>query len=307
MDLFKDFKSEIIKLPPDYEGEVIATLVSSKFNTGKRKSVLYIHGFVDYFFHPHLCEAFHNHGFDFYALDLRKCGRSILPHQRPDYCEDISEYYAEITSSIEIIKRDEPVSLYLLGHSTGGLIAACYMNSGEKRGEIKALILNSPFLDMPYSPFATRMMYTAAKAISKIYPDGKTKKGVSPVYSKSIHKDYYGEWDFNLDWKPINGFPMYYKWMIAIIDAQRSLKHSRIQVPVLLLHSSRSLKPKKHTPEVLQSDVVLNVEDMKEKGPKLGNDVTLVEIKDGQHDLFLSPENVRETAFTEMFNWLYNL
>jgi alpha-beta hydrolase superfamily lysophospholipase len=304
MNLITDFSTEKIKLAPDYEGDVIATLVSSKLNKGNRNCVLYIHGFVDYFFHPHMCEAFHNHEFDFYALDLRKCGRSILPHQRPNYCEDVKEYYSEITKSIEIISKNQSKTLYLLGHSTGGLTATCYMNSGERRNEIKALILNSPFIDMPQSHLITNMLYTTAKSISKIVPDGKIEKGMSPIYAKSVHKDYYGEWDFNFDWKPINGFPLYFKWVVAIIDAQRSLDHSDIQTPILLLHSSKSLKPKKYTPDVLKSDIVLDIEDMIEIGPKLGNNVTLVEIENGQHDLFLSAKIVRETAFKEMFNWL---
>ena len=56
MDLNKDYTSQTIELRPDYEGEVNAVLISSNFNTGNRKSVLYIHGYIDYFFHPHLGE-----------------------------------------------------------------------------------------------------------------------------------------------------------------------------------------------------------------------------------------------------------
>lgn len=54
MDIVKDYTSETIKLTPDCGGEVTATLVSSKFNLGNRKSVLYLHGYVDYFFQAHL-------------------------------------------------------------------------------------------------------------------------------------------------------------------------------------------------------------------------------------------------------------
>ena len=58
MDLNKDYTSQTIKLNPDYEGEVTSVLISSNFNLGNRKSVLYIHGYIDYFFHPHLGEKF---------------------------------------------------------------------------------------------------------------------------------------------------------------------------------------------------------------------------------------------------------
>jgi len=148
MNLNTDFISTKIELDPDYEGEVIATLISSKLNKGDRKSVLYVHGYVDYFFHPHLCEEFHKNQFDFYALDLRKCGRSLLAHQKPNYCEDIEEYFEEITKSIDRIKENGSKSIYLLGHSTGGLTTSCYMNKGDRKEDIAALVLNSPFLDM---------------------------------------------------------------------------------------------------------------------------------------------------------------
>ncbi|GAA3180448.1 hypothetical protein GCM10020255_074200 [Rhodococcus baikonurensis] len=41
-----------------------------------RRAVLYVHGFTDYFFQKHLAEHFAEQGYAFFALDLRKCGRS---------------------------------------------------------------------------------------------------------------------------------------------------------------------------------------------------------------------------------------
>jgi hypothetical protein len=50
MNIDKDFTFQTIKLVSDYEGEVIATLISSNRNLGDRRSVLYLHGYNDYFF-----------------------------------------------------------------------------------------------------------------------------------------------------------------------------------------------------------------------------------------------------------------
>ena len=47
MNLKKDYTNQTLQLNPDYEGEVIAVLTSSNFNKGNRKSVLYLHGYVD--------------------------------------------------------------------------------------------------------------------------------------------------------------------------------------------------------------------------------------------------------------------
>ena len=70
------------------------------------------------------------------------------------------------------------------------------------------------------------------------------------------------------------------------------------------MHSKRSDKAKKWSPEVLGMDMVLNVEDIKETGKKLGKKVTFIPVENAIHDIFLSKKEVREKAFNEMINWL---
>lgn len=303
MNLIKDYTNQIIKLNPDYEGEVIATLISSNFNLGNRRSVLYIHGYIDYFFHPHLGEKFNTNNFDFYALDLRKYGRSLLENQHPNYCKDIEEYFEEISIAIRKIQKTN-LSIYLLGHSTGGLIASSYMNIGRERNRIDGLILNSPFLDFNQSKFEKTISYWVAKMISKVSGYSKINGALSPAYAQSIHKDFYGEWDFNLDWKPIKGFPTYLRWVVAIAKAQKKLEESNITVPILIMHSSASIKISKFSKEAMSKDIVLNIEDIKRVGLKLGDKVTLLRIENAQHDIFLSSKIVRENGFKKMFSWL---
>lgn len=307
MNLHKDFINQTIKLTRDYEGEVTATLISSKLNIGTRKSVLYLHGYIDYFFHPHVGEKFNANKFDFYALDLRKHGRSLLKHQHPNYCKNIEEYFEEISIAIREIHNLSKNSIYLLGHSTGGLIASSYMNLGKERNLINGLILNSPFLDFNQSKFEKKMTYIAAKIISYFFPGSKVSGALSPVNAQSIHKDFYGEWDFNLDWKPIKGFPTYFKWILAIRKAQKKLQNSKIEIPILVMHSSSSRRMSAFSKEAMSSDTVLNIEDIKRLGIKLGDDVTFLKIDNAQHDIFLSPKVVREVAFDKMFSWLLKI
>lgn len=307
MDILKDYTDQTIKLTPDYEGEVIATLVTSKFNVGNRKSVLYLHGYIDYFFQAHLGEKFISNNYDFYALDLRKYGRSLLAHQQPNYCKDIREYFEEITIAIRQIHKSGNGDIILLGHSTGGLIASNYMNYGQEKHLIKALVLNSPFLDFNMSNFMKTIVYLVAKLITGIFPYSKVNGALSPVYAQSLHEDFYGAWDFNLDWKPIKGFPTYFSWILAIRTAHKKLKKSNIDVPVLVMHSSGSSKLSTFSKEAMLKDIVLDINDMKRVGAKLGERVTLLEIENAQHDIFLSPKNVREKAFNQMFSWLNNL
>ena len=78
------YVARTLALRPDSEGEVVATLVHRAADgppTGR--AVLHVHGFADYFFHKQVADFWCNRGYDFYALDLRKHGRSLLSHQTP--------------------------------------------------------------------------------------------------------------------------------------------------------------------------------------------------------------------------------
>lgn len=77
------YERHTIDLGSDDEGPVVATLVRRRAERPSRRAVLYVHGFVDYFFQTHVADFFAARGWDFYALDLRKYGRSLLPHQTP--------------------------------------------------------------------------------------------------------------------------------------------------------------------------------------------------------------------------------
>lgn len=301
------FKYETIELNDDYEGKVIATLIRADFNKNIRPTILYIHGFIDYFFHPHLAEFYNRNGYDFYALELRKYGHSILPHQHKNYCKDLEEYFEEVDITIQKIKSINNNPIVLIGHSTGGLISSLYLNKGQYRNSIDALILNSPFLETNVAPIMRRILKPVTKWISSISPYGKLDGMLPPTYPSSLHKDYCGEWFFDLEMKPIKGFPVYFKWSRAIMDAQDYLKNgSKIKQPILLLHSHDSYLPNKHEDRVMTSDIVLNVEHMKNIGPRLGQEVTLIEIENGIHDLFLSSKEVRNKVFKSMADWLKN-
>jgi len=301
----QNFKYEQLFLKDDYEGKVEATLISSEKNEAGQIPVLYLHGFVDYFFHPHLSDEFHRNGYNFYALELRKYGHSMLEHQHPNYCKNIEEYFEEVGIALELIYSESGKKIIFLGHSTGGLIIPLYAEKGSKKNLIQAIILNSPFLDLNEPAIVKSIGVPTLGAVSKLFPYANLPNALDPIYAMSVHKDHTGEWDFNTDYKPIEGFPAYFAWLNAIKRGQDEIKKGlNINIPILLLHASDSFKPKKWSERVQKSDTVLNVEHMKKYGPRLGKDVTLVEIQDGMHDLFLSSDLVRKKAFKEVFKWL---
>ena len=300
------FDYEVLKLHDDYEGEVIATLIKSRQNIIGHNSVLYIHGFFDYFFHPHLAELFHQQKLNFYALDLRKCGRSILPHQHAYYCKDIGEYFEEIDAAIGIIGNDFNSKLILLGHSMGGLICSAYMNSGRKRDRISALVLNSPLFDFNEPSLVKAIVPSLSKVISAVFPFGRMRDLSLPIYARSLHRDHHGEWDFNPEWKPLDeGYPVYFSWLNAVSKGFSGIrKHSSIAVPVLVLHSSHSVKSKVWDKRLLEADGVLNFRDIIRISQRLGKNVSIIGISQGMHDVFLSGEVARIHAFSQMIEWL---
>lgn len=69
------------------------------------------------------------HGYNFYAMDLRKYGRSILPNQTPFYCKSLTEYFADIDTALATIRSEGNKKILLMAHSTGGLITPLYLES----------------------------------------------------------------------------------------------------------------------------------------------------------------------------------
>src|SRR5258705_13832303 len=101
--LLSGFESLELAFPDDYDGEVVATLVRLPAGDAPRGAVLYVHGYTDYFFQRHMALRFAAEGFAFYALDLRKHGRSLRPHQHPNFCKRVDEYFADVSKAIDTI------------------------------------------------------------------------------------------------------------------------------------------------------------------------------------------------------------
>src|SRR5262245_2623912 len=121
-ELGSGFGAMTLSLRDDYDGPVTATLVRNQpaVHAGT-PAVLYLHGFIDYFFQAHVAARFNHAGHDFYALDLRKYGRSLNQARHPNICLAFEEYFEEITKALEIISAEGHTSVVLMAHSTGAL------------------------------------------------------------------------------------------------------------------------------------------------------------------------------------------
>ena len=143
-----DYRVETISLPPDSEGAVVATLVTLEAARPNGRAVLHVHGFADYFFHTEYARWWADRGYTFYAVDLRKYGRSLREHQTPHYVSDLHEYFAEIDLAWwRITQRDGHREVIVSAHSTGGLTVSLWAHE-RRPSELLAMVLNSPWFDM---------------------------------------------------------------------------------------------------------------------------------------------------------------
>lgn len=294
-----------IQMPDDYEGKVICTLIKKPQLPNVKQAILYIHGYNDYFFQKQLGDSINAHGYNFYAIDLRKYGRSILPKQDPFFCKSLKEYFADIDTALAIIRKEGNDKILLMAHSTGGLIAPYYLQS-KKESPVDGLILNSPFLDWNFGWFMEDIVLPTVAFIGKFFPYLTVQGQGDASYAHSLLKQFKGEWEYNTNWKMINGHPKKAGWIRAIQEAQQSIqKGVNLKCPVLVLSSDKSFpETKEWNNEYLFSDIVLNVNDIQNYGQRLGDYVTRDTIPNGIHDLILSEKEPRVQTYQTVFNWL---
>lgn len=307
-DILDDnFSCQTITLKNDYEGKNVATLIkySDTLRQSTHKAVLYIHGFNDYFFQTELAEKVSNMGYNFYALDLRKYGRSYMAHQRQFNVRKIEEYYEDIDSAVNIIKHELNDSIYLMGHSTGGLTTTLYVYEHDKGVNIKGLILNSPFYEQNQSWFNKHIGIPIVSLLSYIMPNAKFNQAYSTSYTESLHKSYGKEWDYDLNLKKVSSPAVTFSWLRTIYKAQNKIaKIKDMPIPVIVMHSDKSTFDNDYNENFNNSDVVLNIDDIKKHAAHMGSNVRTEVIKGGIHDLALSKKEVRESFYEKIKKFL---
>lgn len=298
------YRAETLELEPDAEGEVVATLVSRPAEKATTRAVLHVHGYCDYFFQTVAADFWAARGYDFYAIDLRKYGRSLRPHQTPNFALDLAEYRPELDLAHQLItERDGHDQVVISAHSTGGLIAALWLDTSPV--EVAGVFMNSPWLDL-HGSFWLRTAGTRAIAqVGARRPYQTIPRSVSTLYGQSLHVDHGGEWDFDVSWKPLDSWPVFAGWLRAIRRGHAAVHRGlHLDVPVLAVMSDRSAHPRTWQPEVDSSDIVLDVKLMARWVHKLSTRVTLIRVPGALHDVTLSRQPARDRVFAELGRWL---
>ena len=288
------------QLPEEGQGHLISTLVR-QHKPRNRRAVLHVHGWNEYFFQPHLAQFYEDLGYDFYAVDLHRYGRSLQAGELFGYMESVEDYYKELDACVDLIKSDHDY-LLLTGHSNGGLISSVYASDRPKT--FTGVILNAPWIDMQGSVLFRALAPLIVRGLSVASPTMVMPASENHLYGKSLHKSYFGQWDYDLDLKRIESQPLRPGWIKSVVDGHdRVAAGLHIDCPVLVATSSRSSDPSEWCEDAFSSDLALDVERIAARVPQLGWHTTLVRLKGALHDVGLSAPDVRARYFEEIRRW----
>lgn len=308
------FEQLTLPLGDDQEGEVVATLVRSiphplaaRARSLAGVDVLSVHGWSDYFFQTELARFFTARGAHFYALDLRKYGRSLREGQTPGHITRLDDYDAEIGAALAAMGRETDAGrrrrLLLLGHSTGGLVLTLWAD--RHRGVADALVLNSPWLELQTGALGRQALAPWVGARARVDPLGahpvvdlgfytraQTEVGAIPVPG------------YRPDWRPERGFPTHPAWFAAVLEGHRRVAAGlETGCPTLVLLSARSTPPLRWDDAMTATDSVLVVDEIARRATRIAERLTIARIEGALHDVFLSREAARRAAFTVVGEW----
>jgi alpha-beta hydrolase superfamily lysophospholipase len=280
--------------------------------------VLYVHGWLDYFFQIHLADFWESLGVRFYALDLRRYGRSLREGQTPGYVRSLATYDEDIEAALDAMghgradlpgradgpeRADRPErKLVLMGHSTGGLTVSLWTARNQER--VAGLVLNSPWLEFQPREAVRKIMEPGIRVQSALVPRSQLVNLDRGLYARSISSRFDGEWDYDVAWRPDAGWRPTPAWLAAIFRGQDQVARGLdLDIPVLVLLSARSTLPTRWSEDMKSTDSVLDVVGIARRVPDVGSLVTLARIDGGLHDVTLSAKPAREQVWRQTRRW----
>ena len=148
----------------------------------------------------------------------------------------------------------------------------------------------------------TQPMFSAARAVVATTALPQMDTG---FYRRTISKAEEGEWAYNANLKGDPAFLIRVGWMAAILEGHaRVAAGLAIDCPVLVAISGRSDFRRVWAEEFRLADIVLDVDRIAARAPRLGPLVVIARFPDAVHDLVLSGIDVRAKVFAEYSRFL---
>lgn len=273
--------------------------------------VLYLHGWADYFLQKELAESLAASGFHFYALDLRKFGRSLRSWQTPGYTTDLAAYDEDLDAALAAIADDVALrtgsaaapTVHLLAHSLGGLIATLWAD--RHPGRVGTLVLNSPWLELQGSSLIRSIAMHLVEPFARTDPKRAFRLPEMPAYWESVSSLAHGEWNLDPQWRPRASFPIRAGWSKAVLAGHAAVERKLdIDAPVLVMLSGRTRIQGEWSAELMRVDAVIDVEETARRALGLGRRTAVFRYPGALHDIFLSRRVVRQQAYRDLAIWL---
>lgn len=321
------YRALTLPLGSDGEGPVVATLVERVRPVGGPDiglDVLAVHGWSDYFFHTEHADFWTKLGARFFALDLRKYGRSLREGQTPGFVDDLAVYDADIEAALAVIRTirpreperpiwrhrpglrgEEPAPrrLMLVGHSTGGLTVSLW--AARNPQVASGLVLNSPWLELQTSAAGRVFLSPMIGAEARMAPMRPMPEIDLGFTSRAVMARTGGEWTFNETWRPERGFRVTAAWLQAILHGHATVARGLgLTIPVLTLLSGRSLLSPVWSEAMRTADTALDVDGVAAAATRLGTHISLVRLDGAVHDVLLSAPSVRAQAYRAIERWV---
>lgn len=313
---------ERLELPlgQDREGPVVATLVRRRRSPNDLLlhargplhgvDVLYVHGWSDYFFQVELAEHLERLGARFHALDLRKYGRSLRPHQTPGFVDDLAVYDEDIGAALDAIAAEHHGGprrrLVPMGHSTGGLTLSLW--AARHPELVDGLVLNSPWLEFQASALGRAIVAPVIKLGARRNPLAPMPAVDPGFYTRTVSATGDGSWTYDQRWRPERGFPLHPGWLAAVFTGQERVEQGLgLTVPTLVMLSDKSMLQPRWDDGMAHADVALNVDVVAHRALSLGDEVTVRRLHGALHDVVLSAPDVREQVWDVLGRWATTL
>jgi len=186
-----------------------------------------------------------------YAMDHRGMGFSQrpLPDRLKMHVERFDEYVEDLATFVDtVVKPDGHQNLYLLGHSTGALIAVLYME--QHPGTFRAGVLCSPLFDVAVGPIPGFVTRTLARLLDR--PGRREQYGPGqrdierPDFPNNKISSSYPRWSLweeqiipNTEAIQFGGVTNH--WLReSLMAGQRAVREAgKIKVPLLLLQAQQ--------------------------------------------------------------------
>lgn len=309
-DILPGYQARYVNQGVQFDGPCRSTIVKLRCRKPSGKGVLYVHGFNDYFFQTEMGLRYVDSGYHFYAVDLRRFGRSKLPWQYPYNIRDLRKYYDDIDSAVVQMRSDGISDITLCGHSEGGLIVTSYAVDKSDDIPVARIVTDSPFYAWNFNTVYRHLLIPGVRNLSVLIKNAKVPQGHCDGYAYSLLRQYDGEWTYNTDWKMIYSPPVTFSWIGQIQSAQNRIrKHAdRLRVPLLVMHSSRKVDGCDYNPDFKYGDAVLDPSMINDVAKKLKSKspcpVEICVIDSGLHDLILSLRPHRDAAYDSIFSFI---